>query len=1525
MSLSKPQKEGLTATLSKPEDFLNWEHEFLLQAHRLGLQQHLKSKTFLGDEPAIPDIRKRRYTKTATAQRTIRSHTAESQDGTPDDIQETVNGTWSISDLTDQGQKIFQQDLTFYQLQEKIFEKQKNALGTLQDWVIRTVSPSLIQTCCQSHESIYEWHRNLRARCGRTEADETKDARNRYLTLLRTAPKTVSQAAFKWLDQWEEAMAKGRQREVPETLHNSAWAWDFFSVTTHILPSWTASYKISSKTLLQNRALSYRDVGNAFRNELQDAEATKGRVARGAFSASYAGEDPQDDEGDARIIEGQYPFSKKGERKRQRSPEKRQECPACGLSHELAKCFYVFPNQAWKGFKPREKFQKKVKEALEEDSDLEAKTAFAAQRDNYPLRNSVILDPGATISITNSANRLARFQQAIPGDFIWAGDRKLPILGYGTMTIRLTGTRVLMLEDVAYCPRLLTTLVSLRQLRKKGFYWDNRRNPTTLRRLDRTIACTIHDLYGQYVIEYQSESFPKAAFAAHRFSSHTKRAPLTGEAIRWHSRLGHPGPQALEHLISASQGVRIRGPTTVECDACGISKIKRQIRRAPRQSDQKAGERIAIDFHDYQEGIGGYTSQMLLTCRATGYIWDYYLTARTTEAIITAFKSFLSHLEVQHGLKVKVIECDNEITETKPKIGDFLRNRAIIIEPSAPYTQAQNGGAERSGGVVKDKERAMRTGAKLPHQLWPEIGRTAVYLYNRTPNYASGWKTPYDQLHTASAKAAGIPQPKKQPDQTHLRAFGCKAYVMTSDAQQKVNRKMRLKPKGWIGFLVGYRSSNIYRIWIPTINRIVNTRDVIFNEDEGCNGDWESFKDELLEADLEEIAKFVQGSSLPEQDDNEQAEQVEDCIEVVLPTTTLADENSPITDETEDCIVATALENSLKQLEDSDILPTPPVTPLSALLAHSSRVLSDEGNKTVSWQAAFLAGTKSPLQTSIERKLRQGVKMHRNSLPPPPTKHQDLKHHPFGMLFQEAEESHLQSHKEMRSWTEIRKKDARAVDQQVLGCMWVYVYKFDKHGRFQKCKARLVVRGDQQAKGRLQETYAATLAGRSFRTLIAIAARFDLEMVQYDVVNAFVNAPIDQDIFMHMAPGYKKTATILKLNKALYGLRASPLLWQKELSKTLLELGYTQIPHEPCCFKKEGVLFFFYVDDVIIAYRKARKDKADELTRQLGSKYKLTGGDPVQWFLGMEVIRDRPARKIWLSQTAYIDKIANLANKGTSTVPMTQTELRPQTGLATPAEIQRYQRKVGSILYIAVNTRPDIAFAASRLARFLVNPGQEHQDAADRVIHYLSHTRHRALRFGGPGGLTVASDASFADNTLDRKSSQAYTIRLFDGLIGWRASKQNTVTTSTTEAELLALAQAAKESLYVSRLLKELTVQMDDPTIRIDCDNTQTINLVTAEIATLKTKLRHVDIHNHWLRQEVQRGRIQVNYTKSTDMIADGLTKALPAGKWSRFLYQLGLEDIQERQQQSRKQEGIEARLQKTEDCLGNAGSTGTY
>jgi hypothetical protein len=429
-----------------------------------------------------------------------------------------------------------------------------------------------------------------------------------------------------------------------------------------------------------------------------------------------------------------------------------------------------------------------------------------------------------------------------------------------------------------------------------------------------------------------------------------------------------------------------------------------------------------------------------------------------------------------------------------------------------------------------------------------------------------------------------------------------------------------------------------------------------------------------------------------------------------------------------------------------------------------------------------------------------------------------------------------------------------ATGKELLDCMWVYVYKFDKHGRLVKCKARLVVRGDQQAKSGAESTYAPTLAGRSFRTLIAIAAQFDPELIQYDVTNAFVNAELEQEIYMRMLPGYRRPGTVLRLRKALYGLRQAPLLWQQHFTATLRDIGFLPVPHEPCCYTKNGVLVFFYVDDIVLAYRQSQQQEIDKIVQVLQSKYHLTGGSSLQWFLGIEVLRDRKNRLIKLSQASFIDKTAKLVNTPSTrpATPMRPQELLPYNGRATYSSITQCQRKIGSLLYAAVITRPDIAFAVSRLARFNTNPGLIHHAEADRAIHYLISTRHLALQFGGVNSndFVVASDASFADNTLDRKSSQAYVMRLFGGTIGWRANKQDTVTTSTTEAELLSLAQAAKEALFVSRLVKELGVKLDELRITIQCGNQQTIRLINADIALLQTKLRHVDIHNHWLRQE---------------------------------------------------------------------------
>ncbi|KAM4066759.1 reverse transcriptase (RNA-dependent DNA polymerase) [Hirsutella rhossiliensis] len=372
-------------------------------------------------------------------------------------------------------------------------------------------------------------------------------------------------------------------------------------------------------------------------------------------------------------------------------------------------------------------------------------------------------------------------------------------------------------------------------------------------------------------------------------------------------------------------------------------------------------------------------------------------------------------------------------------------------------------------------------------------------------------------------------------------------------------------------------------------------------------------------------------------------------------------------------------------------------------------------------------------------------------------------------MFEQAERDHLQSHQKMGSWKEVA-LNTISNGTQILDCMWIYVYKYTKRGRLVKCKARLVVRGDQERRN-TQDTYAATLAGRSFRSLMAIAARFDLELIQYDAVNAFVNANLDDGIYM-----------------PLYGLRKSPLLWHRELTNTLKKIGFKTVPHEPCCLTLDGIFVFFYVDDIVFAFRKEDGLRAKALTDQLRSKYELTGGNDLQWFLGIEIIRNRDRRLIWLSQASYIEKIGRLANKRRIfNTPMGTEELLPFEGIATNGEVNSYQ---------------------------------------------------------------------------------AYAMKLFGGLIGWR------------------------ESIYMSRLIDELGVKLDASHIRIQCDNNQTIRLVNAEIAALKTKLRHVNIHNHWLRQEVANGTIEVTYTPSAELMADGLTKALQGPHFEAFVKQMGLEDV---------------------------------
>jgi hypothetical protein len=481
--------------------------------------------------------------------------------------------------------------------------------------------------------------------------------------------------------------------------------------------------------------------------------------------------------------------------------------------------------------------------------------------DTYPLKNSYILDSGSTIHITNDRTRLYNFREATTADYLWAGNSRVWIKGYGTISLHVAGPQgvtALVLRDVAYCPDILCNLVSFRQLRTHGIWWDNRRDPTTLRRSDQSAITELKEEHNQWVIPFTDapSAFVARKYFRRKHTSNTKRLKSKAPAMKWHRRLGHPGPAAIEHLMLQAEGVRVNGISTIECDACGTAKLKRQIRKAKRVNTQGPGERLALDFHSYEEEVTTKVkSQMLVTDRYSGFTWDFYFTDnRLAKSIIEKLKLLLTFLKIHYGIKVQVIECDNEITITKPKVAQWCASQGITLEPSAPDTQAQNGGAERSGGVIKDKARAMRLDAHLPWQHWPEITRAATYLYNRTPRRSNNWKSPYELFFTTALLYKGVVTEPRKPNLSHLKVYGCKAFALSDDTLRGKMKLQRLDPRAWIGYLVGYLSSNIYRIWIPSMGKTISTRDVIFNEDIVFDGKEDSIMNNLMHSTIDDIA-----------------------------------------------------------------------------------------------------------------------------------------------------------------------------------------------------------------------------------------------------------------------------------------------------------------------------------------------------------------------------------------------------------------------------------------------------------------------------------------------------------------------------------------------------------------------------------------------------------------------------------------------------------------------------------------------
>jgi hypothetical protein len=548
-----------------------------------------------------------------------------------------------------------------------------------------------------------------------------------------------------------------------------------------------------------------------------------------------------------------------------------------------------------------------------------------------------------------------------------------------------------------------------------------------------------------------------------------------------------------------------------------------------------------------------------------------------------------------------------------------------------------------------------------------------------------------------------------------------------------------------------------------------------------------------------------------------------------------------------------------------------------------------------------------------------------------PVSYHDATSHPIrGADWRKAINEEFDAMKVNETWEYISiedlPKDAKAIDSK-----WVFRTKLQVDGDV-RYKARLVIRGDRQTEGiDFDETFAPVAKLVSLRMLLALTAMHDWELDQMDVVTAFLNPEIDGDVYMKLPQGIHSWRSdippnsVCKLRKALYGLKQAPRLWYQHIDAFLQSISLQRCEYDPNVYISSDfeptVIILLYVDDLLL-FSESRS-RIDHFKALLKDRFRMTDLGPARQFLGLSIVRDRKSRTLFLHQQTYIENL--LARNGLSEcnghwTPMVsgsklrKIESTPETDCERLSleDRKRYQSIVGSLMWLMLGTRPDLAFTVSVLSKYNAEPSKEHLAAATYCLRYLRNTSSYGIQFDGdesssePIGFT---DSDFAGDIDDRKSTSGYVYLLGGGAISWRSRKQPLVAFSTVEAEYIGASDAAKEAIWIRNLfatLRKVKIENRSQTnIRqfadesdenqderttpqmLFVDNQGALQL--AKNPKFHERTKHIAVRYHFVRDACERDLIQLRYLPTNEMIADILTKSLPREVHWKHMYGLGL------------------------------------
>ena len=490
----------------------------------------------------------------------------------------------------------------------------------------------------------------------------------------------------------------------------------------------------------------------------------------------------------------------------------------------------------------------------------------------------------------------------------------------------------------------------------------------------------------------------------------------------------------------------------------------------------------------------------------------------------------------------------------------------------------------------------------------------------------------------------------------------------------------------------------------------------------------------------------------------------------------------------------------------------------------------------------------------------------------------------------------------------------RLPHMKVLPTTWAFRIKRFPTGLVKKLKARICVMGNRQTDVDPFECYAPVVSWATVRSMLILSVLLGLESVQVDYTSAFCQAKVNEDIYVSQPRGWKtlnrmglaqqfKEDHVMKLNRSLYGLRQSPRNFFEHLKERLESIGFRQSDCDPCLFLKGEVTCLVYVDDCLFFGRdRSVLDKA--IADLKDAEMDLNIEDDVAGFLGV-LLRKNEDGTVTLTQTGLIDRILAVlsleAANGTQT-PAPKPALPRDSDGVPFEEDYNYASVVGMMMYLACNSRPDIAFAVHQCARHTHKPTALHAKYLKQIGRYLKHTRDKGMvvkpTMDDTLHLECFADADFAglygrEDYQDPhcvRSRTGYLITVNKCPILWKSQLQTEIAWSTMEAEYVALSSACRDVIPIRQLLIELgttygLLTEDRPSIMTTVyeDNEGALQLANMELPRMTPRSKHYATKYHWFREHVKKGLIKVVGIDTKNQLADIFTKGLTGESFCRL------------------------------------------